>query len=354
VLRGVASLAVLFWHWPHFFYAGTRPERVAAEKLPLYDFLYPLYLQGGLGVDIFFCLSGFIFYWLYADALGGKAVSGREFFVLRFSRLYPLHLVTLLAVAAGQDLYLRMTGGYFVYSHNDAYHFLLNLLFAPAWDFEAGFSFNAPVWSVSVEVALYVFFFALCRLLPVWAPVLLGVAAAGLFVVEPHYLPLGRGIAAFFIGGTVYLVYRRIVASGYVAALARWLPWLLGVLWLLGLVALSLPQGVGPAWPNRMPHLYTTLVLFPLTILTLAVVETRRGPLMRGAAFLGDVSYSSYLLHFPLQLAAAGAAIALGLDRSVFSSAWTLAAFIAVLLALSFASYRFLELPAQRALRRRV
>jgi len=346
VLRGVASLAVVFWHWQHFFFDGTRRGRVVEADLPLYDVLFPLYAKGWLGVDLFFCLSGFVFYWLYSAAVAGHAVSGRDFFVLRFSRLYPLHFATLLAVAAGQALMLRATGSHFVYAHNDAYHFVLNVLFAPAWGLEQGASFNAPVWSVSVEVALYALFFALCRLLPVRAPVLLAAAAAGLLVIEPLYLPLGRGICAFFIGGATYLACQRIVASGRVASVLRWLPWLGAALWLL--TPLTVP------WlPLRAQHLYFTLLLFPLTILVLALLETQRGELLRRAAFLGDVSYASYLLHFPLQLLAAGAVTALGIDRGVFYSPWALAAFIAVLLAVSFASHRWLELPAQRALRRR-
>jgi len=339
VLRGVASLAVVFWHWQHFFFDGTRRGALVEADLPLHDVLFPLYARGWLGVDLFFCLSGFVFYWLYSGAVAGNAISGRDFFVLRFSRLYPLHFATLLAVAVGQVLTLGITGRHFVYAHNDTYHFVLNVLFAPAWGFEQGPSFNAPAWSVSVEVALYALFFALCRLLPVRAPVLLAAAAAGLLVVEPLYLPLGRGIAAFFIGGVAYLAYRRIVASGRVQSVSRWLPWLGAGLWLLA--------------PFALWHSYFALLLFPVTILALALLETRRGELMRRAAFLGDVSYSSYLLHFPLQMLAAGAAAALGVDRGVFYSPWTLAAFIAVLLAVSFASHRFLELPAQRALRRR-
>ena len=89
-------------------------------------------------MDLFFALSGFIFFWLYAEAITERRVSAREFFVLRFSRLYPLHLATLLAVAAEQTLFLHLTGRYFVYGGNDGYHFLLNLGMASSWGFERG------------------------------------------------------------------------------------------------------------------------------------------------------------------------------------------------------------------------
>jgi len=58
------------------------------------------------------------------------------------------------------------------------------------------------------------------------------------------------------------------------------------------------------------------------------------------------------MLHFPLQLAIAALVIVLGVDRQVFLSASALALFFAVLIVVSYASHRFLEIPAQRALRK--
>jgi peptidoglycan/LPS O-acetylase OafA/YrhL len=53
-----------------------------------------------------------------------------QFVMLRFSRLYPLHLATLLIVAALQWLYDVQHGETFVYLVNDPAHFTMNLLFA--------------------------------------------------------------------------------------------------------------------------------------------------------------------------------------------------------------------------------
>lgn len=342
VLRGLAALAVVFWHWRHFFFQGTQRASIDPGQLPLYSVFAPLYNNGWLGVDLFFCLSGFVFYWLYSDGVARSAVSGRDFFVLRFSRLYPLHAATLLLVAGGQALAQALTGSPFVYRHNDAYHFMLNVLFAPAWGLEDGPSFNAPVWSVSVEVVLYAIFFMLCRWLPVRASVLALAAIAGLVAVEPFYLPLGRGICAFFVGGLAYLAYERLrngAAWGWVSLLAA-------ASWVLVPLA--------AAWlPTRGQLLYVASLVFPLTILALALVERRGARFFRRAAALGDMSYSSYLLHFPLQMLAVGIATLAGVERSAFHSPWMLAAFIGVLLAASFASHRLFEMPAQRALRTR-
>jgi peptidoglycan/LPS O-acetylase OafA/YrhL len=355
VLRGVAALSVVFWHWQHFFYTGTS-RAYPLERMPFLDVFFLVYAKGWLGVELFFALSGFVFFWLYARAVFEGKVSAGDFFLLRFSRLYPLHLAALLAVAAGQLLYFEITKTFFVYSHNDGYHFLLNLLFVPSWGFEKGWSFNAPVWSVSVEVLLYFLFFIVCRL---WRPRLSGLlalSALGFLLVRQGYPPMGRGIGAFYLGGCAYLAYEWIVGCGRVRVFAVWLSCAAVAGWLLALLvtrdflyATRLPvisalHAIDGYWP-------TVLILFPLTILALALAETWRGSLGRRAAFLGDISYSSYLLHFPLQLAFAGAAAAWSVDRAIFLSPYALVAFLAGLIGLSLASHRYLERPAQRSLR---
>src|SRR6185436_12525906 len=99
-LRGIAALAVVFWHWPHFFYSGTTlAAGFDREAQPFYEVFKIFYRHGILAVDLFFLLSGFIFFWLYAKTISARRLTPREFFVLRVSRLYPLHLVTLLLVA---------------------------------------------------------------------------------------------------------------------------------------------------------------------------------------------------------------------------------------------------------------
>ena len=200
-LRGLAALSVVFWHWQHFFYGseGLASSFERSEQ-PLYPVFELLYLHGWMAVDLFFLLSGFIFFWLYADRISQGLVTAKEFLVLRLSRLYPLHLVTLLAVIVGQQVYLYSTGGgtAFVYQFNDGYHLFLNLLMLPSVGLEKGYSFNAPFWSVSVEVVLYLIFFLFSfNILPlVRSPrqlvsVLALLVCAGL-VLERFYGPLGR------------------------------------------------------------------------------------------------------------------------------------------------------------------
>jgi len=352
VLRGVAALSVVFWHWQHFFPTGAQ-RSVPLERMPLLDVFFPLYAKGWLAVELFFTLSGFIFFWLYCRPIAARAVSGADFFILRFSRLYPLHFATLAVVAAAQLAYHAAAGAYFIYSRNDAYHLLLNLLFVPSWGFEQGWSFNAPVWSVSVEVFLYALFFIVCRLWSIRFIGLLAMAGLGFLLVKHIYDPIGRGIGGFYLGGCAYLAFEWLVARGWVRGAAIALGSISAALWIGsvlvlhdflygGNAALLAPlQRIDGYWP-------TVLLTFPLTILSLALAEQWRGTLGKRAAIIGDISYSSYMLHFPLQLIFALVALRWPMD---FGSPSMLVIFLVVLIALSIASHRYLEVPLQRWLR---
>src|ERR1051325_10002185 len=87
LLRFLAALAVLFWHYNHFYDMVGAPPFIAVAQ-PLHSWLRPFYDFGLFGVQLFWCISGFIFAWKYARPIGAGLVSGRQFFWLRFSRLY--------------------------------------------------------------------------------------------------------------------------------------------------------------------------------------------------------------------------------------------------------------------------
>ena len=154
VLRGIAAFSVVLWHWQHFFFFGTEPGKVDLARLPFYEWISILYTKGLLAVDLFFSLSGFVFYWLYAKRVAAGEISPGKFALLRFSRLYPLHLATLGCVVGLQALHRQVAGVDFVYPANDAALLVRQLFLATDWAGQPPFSFNGPIWSISGEVAV--------------------------------------------------------------------------------------------------------------------------------------------------------------------------------------------------------
>lgn len=330
-LRGLAALVVVLWHWPHFFQLQATPD----SALPLYNLLWPFYRYGAWGVDLFFCISGLVFYTQYASAVAQRTVSLFQFVRLRFSRLYPLHLVTLLYVAALQPVFVRETGHAFVYPDNSLTAFALHLGLASNW-WSRPYSFNGPVWSVSIEVLLYALFFVVARWGAMRPPFLLAIAIAGLFLM-PLNEDLARGLASFHVGCLCGMAVAH--AKTRQIKLGPWLA-------LVAIAALWSQTGISRA------ELVVKWMAFPGLVVLLALTDHMLGAAARRLHWLGDISYSSYLIHFPLQLSLVAFAAATGTAID-FSSPWTLAAFFAVLITASLLSFHGFERPMMRWLRSR-
>ncbi|MCA9126371.1 MAG: acyltransferase [Planctomycetales bacterium] len=355
VSRGVAALGVVFWHWQHFAYDGTElPENFQRNDQPLYQLLRIFYEEGGLGVQYFFILSGFIFYWLYGNSVSNKLVSVWEFAANRFSRLYPLHFITLLAVAVLQFLYVSREGVTFVYPNYDTYHFFLNLCFASYWGFENGWSFNGPVWSVSIEVLLYGIFFLVAYLrLGGWMVCL----SVSLIAFPLSYVILQRqfnGMAMFFLGGLVF--HSAVLLSSkrkawatpvYLIAASSWGCVIVNY-YFFDLSGRILELGLlGKVFLNGFPF----YILFPTTALSLVLMEIHGAAQLKSLSWIGDITYSTYLLHFPLQLLC-GLAISYGLlGKNFYLHPVSLIIFFMVLIPLSYATFVKFERPIQKTLR---
>ena len=211
ILRGLASLTVVVWHYQHFYYVA--PDKFSEEFVrsgqPFYAFLKPLYENGHLAVQLFFVLSGFVFYFVYSDAVRNRSVSAYTFLVHRVSRLYPLYFVTLLYVAVLQYGAQAELGSFIVYAYNDVEHFILSLFLATGWGLADGFSFNAPTWSVSVEVLVYAVFFVVVFAIGKSAVVSLMLMAWGCWMVVDGRDVIGWGVFCFFAGGITFQLYEK-------------------------------------------------------------------------------------------------------------------------------------------------
>ena len=352
LLRFGAAVAVLLWHFQHFG-SGLDPAGFVRSEQPFYRLLAPFYLHGAKGVEVFWAISGFIFFFKYFDRLSRGAVAAGDFFVARFSRLYPLHLLTLVLVLVLQLAFAAQHGGHFVYQHNDLGHFVLNLLFISGWGLQQGDSFNAPIWSVSVELIVYIAFFVLVSsltLLRAWVAALLlvGLATvAGVGVV-------GTCLIYFFAGGAVALLrFRPDRLPGWALVPRSLRPHAFPLATLL-LLAAAVPL----SWLVRRDPDDTRAVLLlslTLSLAAICVVTLLDRWFLRSArvwVFLGNLTYSSYLTHFPIQLVLVLVLPALGVsidyrDPALFWLFFGLTFLVSVLV------YRYIEMPAQSAIRRR-
>jgi len=346
VIRFTSALAVLLWHYQHFSYLADKPADFVTERQPFYSFLHFFYDYGYQGVHVFWCVSGFIFFWKYRDAIASKIVSGRKFFVLRFSRLYPLHFATLLLVLMLQVIYFSQKSYFFVYQNNDVPHFILQLFLASNWGLEKGDSFNGPIWSISVEVLVYICFFIALRFISKSFLVNLAVL---LFCLVAKYFKVSNSIfnclALFYVGGLSAMAFLHWQERGYKIFLTR-------LAFVAVLVFPPIIHATSIYQLKYFPELF--LVTYVPALLFVCAQNFRTSPILhKMIEAAGNMTYSSYLIHFPIQLVIASYFANIHEAIPYYSDAFFVGFILATLVA-SYYIYRLFELPAQIFLRKKL
>jgi len=143
-LTGIRTLLAIFIILFHF----TPPHL---------GLLYPFIDNGYVFVGAFFLISGYVLTYNYADR--GKALSKREFWLARFSRLYPVYLfVLLISFRMVQDEWQAR-------SHAEFWRgILLTPFVLQGWSPSVATFWNTVAWTLTSECVLYAAFPWLIRL----------------------------------------------------------------------------------------------------------------------------------------------------------------------------------------------
>jgi peptidoglycan/LPS O-acetylase OafA/YrhL len=345
-LRGIAALGVVLWHYGAHFHAR-----------PLDAVLHPFYNAGFLLVDFFFVLSGYVIaraYWRPARQFHPAANIWA-----RIARLYPLHLITLLAtVLIIASLPAGASDPDFQQPANNLKHLLLNLTLLNQSGLQDGWSFNTPAWSISTEFIVNVVFLVFIALSNKFKAItvtlgVIGIGALAMFhpaisgerVFGYLDLNLVRCFLGFGAGVLVYLLLHRLRFGERIARHPR-LANALAVAASLATVGLLLGSGRHPPAWHYVVSIITAIgcVMFvPFASIAQKFLRTRY------LVFLGDISYSTYLTHYPLQLGLYCLAQYYPL-RLDYRSPLVLGLYVGLVIVISTATQRWIEAPAQRGM----
>jgi peptidoglycan/LPS O-acetylase OafA/YrhL len=356
-LRGIAAFVIAFInHYPIYLKPNVHPF----ENL----FYWPYHL-GWTFVDLFFILSGFIFFQKYSRTVSEHTLPLKKYCILRFSRLYPLHWLTLLTVAL--FVLLRNFAGLPPYNEqeNTLVFFLLNIpLMQYGWFTSNLYSFNGSAWSLSVEIMMYLFFFGLVYFARKKKNIFLGsvgfICVGLLFGVikqlgfEFIILDSYRGMTGFFTGVIVSGVYDYSETS---KKIRRFITILCVALILLS-VFFSVAPGFLPFFASVLSYsdrgywvIVYTFLLFPAFVfLSLSVQFLSRLLSLRPLRYLGKISYSVYLLHFPVLLIYATLCECFNLEIN-YSDGIIFLSYIILVLICSHLSHFHFEIPCQNRIR---
>jgi len=322
-LRIVAATLVVVTH--STFYCS---ERLAKG--------FPVWEVGTRGVDIFFVISGFVMI-LSSQSLLPLAHGWKIFAEKRITRIVPLYwLVTTLKVAL-----LFLTAGLALHSTFTPVTAIRSYLFLPAKNLDGKLEPLVGVgWTLNFEMMFY-FLFTLALFFRknvfTFIGVVLALLAAGSFLRQPSWSP-----AAFYLNSIVLEFYlgmllaRVCMNKTYIPRRAVY------VLLPIGFVLLLLP----PFEWHVLPKVIVSGLPAALIVWCVASLEDIERFTPRFILYLGDASYSIYLIHpfvcpFPPTL----------LHRLHINLPW-LAVFLSVVLGIAVGCllHEFVEKPVTKRL----
>ena len=342
---------------------GYRPEidgmrAIAVSAVILYHLKIPygdgtLLAGGYLGVDLFFVLSGYLITKImlieFDEADRFDVV---QFYWRRARRILPpLLLVMLATIPVAWAILLPTEMERFAKSLFAALGFYSNFFwFFELTDYGAQSGLLQPflhTWSLAIEEQFYLFFPVLLIVLMKWArkallPVIVALTIAGLVIAqlttswhaELSFFSITSRAWELLAGAVLALLpdARRQAIGSW--ALARIMPMVGVAMIAVSLVVVDLSRGLHPGIASIPTVLGTCLVILfaapgePVTRLLSA----------RPAVFVGKLSYSLYLWHFPVY--AFGRMLSPGAPGAMEMTAW-----FALSLLLSIAGYKLVEQP---------
>jgi peptidoglycan/LPS O-acetylase OafA/YrhL len=310
-LRGLAALLVLYFHTiAGSAVAGHYLGVTGSTSIPVVDNVVELVIANGFtGVALFFVISGFLFTW---GALQTSHFDWKKFYTNRFLRIYPLYTLMLLAVFSlgrrelpfGQLLQSLAGFGNLIPGHG---------------------YFDIVLWTISVELQFYMLFPFLISLLKrkgvlfIWG--LIAVMIMFRLVARMDNLPINDAVYWTLFGridqvligmalawyvhhrgwlradGMVKVGAHKLMASAKLAAgLVGVSVIMLGLLWLYTKVGWKYGESyLQVVWPTLEALVWAAFGIFYVGLAML-----HRSWFFKPIQFIGMISFSLYLLHYPI------------------------------------------------------
>jgi peptidoglycan/LPS O-acetylase OafA/YrhL len=366
---------------------GIAACLVALFHLDAYSHLYgvPFLRNSWLFVDFFFVLSGFVIAANYQQRLLDGFGAGR-FLLLRLGRLYPLHFAMLAFFVAFELLkVLKNVLIPTLVSINPIAPFstpqdapntiLANLLLVQSLHVFDFLTWNVPSWSISTEFYTYVVF-AVCLIglrRRAWIALLVAMIGGPLLIaalsehnMNTHFdwgiIRCIYGFAAGVLSWNVYEKWNGKLRTWLSGSIVEWMA--------LGLVVVFVSAAGTTLVSIAAPYLFALVVLvFAFEAGTASAMLKLRPPV-----FLGTISYSIYMTHVFVErrmFEAAGALDKLWhlnpfthrdingqdfyfLGTRLWHGDVAYLVYLAMIITMSYFTYRWIEKPGREWVRSRV
>lgn len=305
---------------------------------------------GFVGVDVFFVISGYLITTKILEDLKEGKFSLLDFYEKRVRRILPLMILVILASTL--IFYpILSPSGYVEYTKSAfaALKLMSDVFFRKTGDYFANSEIPRPLlhtWSLSIEEKYYLLFpllvIAALRM-RFRAEILVPFLAIITFFISVYY-SFSRPSHAYYmflariweiLGGATIAIYAPVLKT---FPIKSWKAGLIGwsSLILLAVLITTFSEKVTyPGFASAIPVFATSAIILSTGVRNSLTVFLSARPLV----FLGLISYSVYMWHQPVLVA---------VNEVVPSPDWHVYLLsFALILILSFLSWRFIELPAR-------
>ncbi|MDM4769737.1 acyltransferase [Solimonas sp. SE-A11] len=326
-LRFFAALWVVLYHFLNQLSFSVEPYGYVLHK-------------GYLAVDFFFILSGYIMAHVYGESIRCGAFDWWDYLRKRLARVYPMHVVTVLALVCLWGLFQLLGMKNWSPEKYDFSALPAHLLLIHSWGILETHAWNIPSWSISAEFAAYLLFPALFLAATRFRG-LFGLALALLLLMACWVIALrisGYELTKFQLFGVP-----RILPEFFLGIVLRHLNWKVpGRLLIPLIVAVLLSAQFSPSD-------------FPTVLLLAAIVcvgaQLSAPPWL---VLLGDASYSLYMVHAIVQTVYFNALQVVGFRaENPWVSTTLMLGAVALSIIVSIWAYKHIEIPARDWLTRR-
>ena len=323
----------------------------AAGPAPLSQVVHPVFERGGFLLTNFFLIdSGYVLMRVYGAAVDGGRMSPGDFFLKRFLRVVPAHLMMGLALVA---LVLLGTAVGAAPRNPDWFRWdqlPAQLLLLQSYGVPGGLGWNAPTWSISALIGCYLCFPWIIR---------------GLMRLGP-WAALAAGIGAYLAANQLcwsllgHPVYQMPMGYGFVRALPLFvlgmsLAWFAQNVWinprLAGWVGIAAAAGLGVA------QYFDKNALISLAMISIIILAAGATPVRRPSRLVEKaavVSFSMFISNEVVRIAWFGAVNVVvarhGLSEPVQWALWVGGVLAAI--AFAFAFHHAIDNPLQDHIRR--
>jgi peptidoglycan/LPS O-acetylase OafA/YrhL len=242
---------------------------------------------------------------------------------------------------------------------NDFYHFILHILFASDWGFQKDWSFNTPIWSVSIEIPIYfLFFFSLFYLkkfnflFPIILVTIFYYIFPSLinFVENKEMIKLNKwqNLAVFNFPTCIFYFFLGSFILFFLKKYFKHCKKLFILSFISILISIFLLNS------NDLNYIYlkrifpSTVVLFTSLIVFFATIDEIFPRYFKKIILFSSTSYSIYLIHFPLQLIILILFEKYLFNLEIFKNLIIFFIFILILQIISIFSFKYFESPVRK------